>query len=499
MGRDSRANSQHSLPDKEAEVQIIEQAQVTEAESYLQHFDLLAGKSKDEIEKLNKKVLRKLDWKFLPCITAMLLMNYLDRINVSNARLAGMQEDLHMSDVEWSAGISLFYVGYIISQIPANVIIAKGKPRVLLPAVMLAWSVVTICMPAVTAPWGFMLCRFLVGVTEGPFVPAVALLTSSWYTKSESPLRMGIWHAGNIISNVISGLLAAGILQNMNEVAGLHSWQWFLLLEGMVSIVVAIAAFWLLPNWPSTTGTYFFTPEEAQMSQYRQMVSAGGKSEDDEGDYWGGFVMAMKDPFTWCFAAMHFALIVAQSFKDFFPSIVATLGFGETETYLIQAPPYLIAYFVTLAVSWSSGRMLEHCWHIVGSISVCLVGAAVMISTLNTGARYFSLILLCSGPFVGLNIQLSWETTVVPRPRTKRAALIAFANCVSSVSHWFTPYFFLRSQEPRYQTGGGAIIAGTVLVIISCLVTRWWCMRKNKALEARQTQTGEVNSWRYAT
>lgn len=93
--------------------------------------------------------------------------SYLDRINVSNARLAGMQEDAHMTDVQWSAGISLFYVGYIISQVPANVIIAKGKPRILLPCVMLAWSCVTISMPAIRSPAGFMVCRFLVGLTEG--------------------------------------------------------------------------------------------------------------------------------------------------------------------------------------------------------------------------------------------------------------------------------------------------------------------------------------------
>lgn len=138
-----------------------------------------------------------------------------------------------MTDVEWSAGISLFYVGYIISQVPANVIIAKGKPQILLPCCMLAWSMVTICMAAMKSGWAFMLCRFLVGITEGPFLPAVSLLTSSWYTKHESPLRMGIWHAGNIISNVISGLLAAGILTGMVGVAGLHSWQWFVLIEGV--------------------------------------------------------------------------------------------------------------------------------------------------------------------------------------------------------------------------------------------------------------------------
>ncbi|KAH0175236.1 major facilitator superfamily transporter, partial [Aureobasidium melanogenum] len=481
----SRPSSPVSVLDKEKAVEHIESAPVES--TYLEGFPLLRDKSDGELAVLNKKVLKKLDW------------NYLDRINVSNARLAGMQADLGMNDVMWSTGISMFYVGYIISQIPANVIVAKGNPRILLPCCMLAWSAVTICMPAMKSGWSFCVCRFLVGFTEGPFLPAVSLMTSSWYTKHESPLRMGIWHAGNIISNVISGLLAAAILTNMDGIANLHAWQWFIILEGIVSIMVALTGFWLLPNWPNNTGTYFFTPEESEMAQWRVLVSAGGVSEDDEGDYWGGVSQALRDPFTWMFASLHFALIIAQSFKDFFPSIMATLGFSKVVTYLIQAPPYVIAYFVTLGISWSSGRHLEHCWHIIGSIAVCLVGAIIMISTFNTGARYSALVLLCSGPFVGLNIQISWETTVVPRPRTKRAALIAIANCVSSVSHWFSPYFFLTSQEPRYQTGGGVIIAGCGMTILSCLVTRWWCIRKNKALDKKEAETGEVNSWRFAT
>lgn len=73
-------------------------------------------------------------------------------------------------------------------------------------------------------------------------------------------------------------------------------------------------------------------------------------------------------------------------------------------TYLVQAPPYVIAYCATLAISWSSGRFLEHCWHIIVPILVALGGSVLMISTLNVGARYFSLILLCTGPFVGLNV-----------------------------------------------------------------------------------------------
>lgn len=180
------------------------------------------------------------------------------------------------------------------------------------------------------------------------------------------------------------------------------------------------------------------------------------------------------------------------------PEIVDTLGFSKVETYLVQAPPYAVAYLVTLGVSWSSGRMLEHCWHIIACISVSLAGAIIMISTLNVGARYFSMILLCSGPFVGLNLQISWETAVVPRPRTKRAALVAIANCVSSVSHWFTPYFFLTDQAPRYETGGGILIAGCGLTVIFCLMTRWWCLRKNQELDQR-TEAGGGGEWRFAT
>ncbi|KAI1869712.1 uncharacterized protein JN550_005693 [Neoarthrinium moseri] len=488
----------NDVPEKaEAKASFDEVHQTDEQDEMLQRYDLLKDLTEDQRKAINKSLVRKLDWQFLPCITMMLLMNYLDRINVSNARLAGMQKDLHMTDTQWSAGISMFYVGYIISQLPANVMLAKGNPRILLPCFMLGWSVVTLAMVLCTSSVGFILCRFFVGVMEGPFVPAVSLMTSSWYTKSESPMRMSIWHAGNIISNVISGLLAAGILTRMKNVAGLTSWQWFILIEGIVSVVVGVVSFWFIPKWPHNTGEYMFTAEESQMAQYRQLVNAGGVTEDDEGGAWDGTIMACKDPFTWLFTCLHFFVIIAQSFKDFFPSIMDTFGFDETGTYLLQAPPYIFAYMACLAVSWTSSRFRDHCWHIAGVMIVSLVGTVILIATLEQGPRYFSLFLLCAGPFIALNLHLSWETAVVQRPRVKRAALIAITNASSSVTHWFTPYFFLTNQAPRYQTGGGVIMVGCGVTVLSCLALRWWVARKNKQLEERQRETGEFNSWRF--
>jgi MFS family permease len=135
-------------------------------------------------------------------------------------------------------------------------------------------------------------------------------------------MRMAVWHAGNTISNIISGFLAAGILEHMGGLAGLASWQWFFIIEGGASILVAVIAFFTLPNWP--TNTKWLNQEESEMAQYWILLSNGGKDEAVGGTR-DGMKDAVKDPFTWLFCGIHFSLVNAQSFKDFFPSVCQNL------------------------------------------------------------------------------------------------------------------------------------------------------------------------------
>jgi hypothetical protein len=180
--------------------------------------------------------------------------------------------------------------------------------------------------------------------------------------------------------------------------------------------------------------------------------------------------------------------------------IIKTFGFGKMETYLVQAPPYAIAYASACALAWSSGRFRESTYHIILPIAASAVGIAVMISTENVGARYFGAILLVSGTYNGLNLQLSWETTLVPAPRSKKAALIAIANCVSQCSHWYSPYFFPRSQEPFYRLGGGLILFGCLCTALLAWTVKWWAKRLNKKLdeaEGYSEHSGVERGWRY--
>ncbi|KAF2174006.1 hypothetical protein M409DRAFT_62190 [Zasmidium cellare ATCC 36951] len=478
---------------------VVDATELQPSPSQIQsRFETLRDLDDEQMATLNKKLLRKIDWRLMPTITIMFLMNYLDRINVSNARIAGLQDDLNMSDAVWSTGISAFYIGYLIGQLPGNLWLARVRPSLLLPGMMIGWSICTICMPAVTSGVGFCMVRFVTGLCEAPFFPGITLMTSSWYMKEENPMRMAIWHAGNTISNIISGFLAAGILHNMGGMAGLYSWQWFFIIEGAVSILVGVVAFFLLPDWPENTR--WLSDEEREIARYRVLVSNGGK-EEQVGGTWDGLKDAIKDPFTWMFCGMHFSLINAQSFKDFFPSIIKTFGFSELNTYLVQAPPYAIAYITACLCAYSSGRFRESCYHIILPIVASAVGISLMISTPNIGARYFGSVLLVSGTYNGLNLQLSWETTLVPAPRSKKAALIAIANCVSQCSHWFSPYFFPTKHEPFYRLGGGLILFGCLCTALLCWAVKWWAKRLNKKLdeaEGYSEHSGVERGWRYA-
>jgi MFS family permease len=204
-----------------------------------------------------------------------------------------------------------------------------------MPIHVIIWSVITACMAAMSSGWSFILCRFLVGVAEGPFLPMVSLMSSSWYTKEEAPFRMAIWHAGNIASNIFSGLLAAAILTTMEGISGVSAWGWFFIIEGSVGVLVGAAGFYCIPNFPHNHNVKWLTPEQAQMAQYRMLVSSGGISEDDDVSAWQGVWLACKDPFTWIYTVLHFGLIVALSQKDFFPS-ASSLQVSASSTLLIS-------------------------------------------------------------------------------------------------------------------------------------------------------------------
>lgn len=233
--------------------------------------------------------------------------------------------------------------------------------------------------------------------------------------------------------------------------------------------------------------------------------------EDPESITWG-LKQALIDPKLYMFVVLQMALITAQSFNNFFPSIVGTLGFGKTETLLLTAPPYFCAFFVSLAVSFHAAHKHERGWHIffpmivavIGNLLVsdpiplsllyaapeaftnpCLLPKAMFVPT--TGARYFSMFLMTSGSYAPYNLCVSWLSASLPRPRAKRAAALAIVNFMGAgVAHFYTSFMFPDWQEPRYYIGGAVMTGACVVCSGMALGIKHHLKAQNKKFEEEE-------------
>jgi MFS family permease len=142
---------------------------------------------------------------------------------------------------------------------------------------------------------GLLLTRFFLGITEAPYYPGAVYLLSTFYTRKEIATRIAILYTGNILATAFAGLIAAGIFHGLSDVAGLSGWQWLFILQGVVTFVIAIAGFFLLPDFPHNT--WWLTQEERDLATNRMALDTVGNK--GETSVWAGFNQAAKDPMVW--------------------------------------------------------------------------------------------------------------------------------------------------------------------------------------------------------
>lgn len=247
-------------------------------------------------------------------------MNYLDRNNMAAARLKGLQEDLSLSNTEYSTCLSILYVGYIIMQVPSNMFINRiSRPSLYIAVAMLLWGVIS-TLSGNTKNFGDMVAvRFLLGFVEAAFLPGALLILSKWYTRRELTTRNAILFCGNLISNAFSALVGAGVLSNMQGVLGHAAWRWLFWIEGSVTMFLAILAAFILPDLPHNARG--FTEEERQVAQLRMIEDVGEADTDgEELGAFGGLLMALKDMKIYVMMLTFTAYVVGLSFNAFFVS-----------------------------------------------------------------------------------------------------------------------------------------------------------------------------------
>ncbi|KAG1872555.1 MFS general substrate transporter [Suillus tomentosus] len=446
---------------------------------------------------VEKKLLRKLDLR-VAFLVLIYIMNYMDRSNAAAARLRGLEEDLNMKGNQFNTLISILYVGYMLMQAPSNIFLDRMKrPSLYLSSCMAIWGAITLFTGVVRTYHAALILRFLLGFVEAAFFPGAVFLLSRWYKRNELGLRTALLTCGSSVSNAFSALIASGILAGLDGTLGFTAWRWLFLVEGTLTIIVAVCAIWILPDFPSTPSVWL-SPDEQTLAKRRmeEDTAAGNEDEGKPIEGFSGLSEALMDWKVWWLGVALSFMIASLSFGNFFPTLSATMGYNATISLLFCAPPWIVGTATSFFVARHSDVTGDRFWHITGPLAVGIVGYMIAMSTMNTAVRYLSLFFMTQSS-VAYVVFLTWVLNTFSQSRSKRAAAIAFINSMATFGNIGSSYFWPSSWGPSYANSYLICILTSTVSIAMCWAFRKHLSRCNEAAEAEEHALGLPKGFRY--
>ncbi|CEJ91917.1 hypothetical protein VHEMI07600 [[Torrubiella] hemipterigena] len=482
--------------DKDAEVGVAEQVEqqsqdaaipgTKEGEQAL--FAQFANKSEEWRIETDKKLVRKIDLHLMPFLILMYLLNFLDRANLAQARQGSLEKDLGMKGTDFNLATSIFFVGYLLMQLPSNILLTRVRPSIYLPAAVLAWGVVSTCNAATHNFTQLVIVRFFLGFAEAPFFPGGVFLMSSWYTRPELTRRIAWFYTGNSLANMFGGMIGYGVLRDLDGAHGIAGWRWLFIVEGVATIGTAFIAAYFLPDYPSTTR--WLDEEERAFASWRLLADVG-EADDRSASLKDGLIMALKDYRLYIFILFQHVSLLSQTFQYFFPTIVQTLGFSPLNTLLLTVPVWFATFLTSIVVNWTAAKTGDRWIHITALMLISAIGNAVATGSTNTGARYFAMFLIAMGAISAYTILVGWVANSFPRPLVKRSSAIAIANMLGNCASIYGSYMYPAHDGPRYIAGGSAnasvCVLTALLAILLMFIHRW----ENKKLERGEREGSE--------
>ncbi|EMR64270.1 hypothetical protein MGN70_012720 [Eutypa lata] len=442
----------------------------------------LAALSQDEYNRLSRKATWKMDIIIMPVLTIMYILNYLDRQNIASAKLANIEEELSLSPVEYQTAVSILFAGYILMQVPSNLIVGKILwPGVYICGGMAAWGVVSALMAVVHNYAGLLTARVFLGFIEAIFFPGALYFLSLFYNRKQMAFRTAILYSGSQLGNAFGGLFAIGILR-LDGSHGLSGWRWLFLVEGVLTVGLAIVFAFILPN--SHKKILGLSKIECEFVEWNFVSDQGQADDVSEVTAIKGFTMALVDPKTWLLMGILYMTYIVGAVVNFFPSVVGGLGYDRNTTYGLTAPPFILCVICMLINGFHSDRTQERFFHIAIPLVITLVANIIAVSSLNIAARYVAMMLLPGSFYSAAVVVLSWITASLSRPSVKRAAAIALINAMCNTPNIWGSYLYYES--PRYVVAFIVNVVATGLAIAFAVATRIYLGRQNKKLDQGQ-------------
>ncbi len=399
----------------------------------------------------------KAAWRLLPFLFLLYIVAYLDRINVSFAAL-GMNQDLGLSQTAYGFGAGIFFLGYVLFEVPSNIILERVGPRRWIARIMVSWGLATAALALAQGPVSFAALRFVLGVAEAGFFPGIILYLTYWFPQARRARAVALFMTATPVAGLIGSPLSGWIMQ-MHGVLGHAGWQWLFVLEGLPAVILGVAVWLRLPDGPDAAA--WLEPGERRaladlLERERREVA---------GRYFSRLRQGLTSPRVWLLGWVYFCGVLAMyALVMWLPQIVSGVtGKGSGAVGLYVAVAYFFAALGMVAIGASSDRIGERRWHVIGSLGLCMAGmigltvAEGLAGVLGAASVSAMGIWGVLGPFWGLATRYLTGAAA--------AAGIALINSLGNVGGFAGPYLM---GWVKANTGGfaeGFLYVGAVMVL----------------------------------
>ncbi|KAG7445010.1 MFS general substrate transporter [Guyanagaster necrorhizus] len=449
-----------------------------------------------------RKLLRKIDIALVPWLSFLYLLSFLDRTSIGNAKLYHLEADLQITDKQYLLALTVFFFSYALFEVPSNVFLKRFRPSLWLSSLMLLWGIMMTVQGLVHNFGGLLGMRWMLGMFEACLYPGVNFYLSCWYKRTEFGLRAAVFFSAATVSGAFGGLLAAAI-SNMDGVGGKPAWAWIFILEGVLTVVAALASFWIIQDFPDTAK---FLSEAERTVVVRRLQADSQFSATGEKFKLKYIKQSLLDWKTW-FGMMIFAgsAMPLYAFSLFLPSIINELGYTATRANLLTVPIYVFACLVTCVVGFFGDRWGRRGYLNMVFFSLGAAGYIILIASRSGPLSYFAAYLATCGIFPVVPNTVAWFSNNIEGTYKRGVTLgmLISLNLNGAVSS----NVYRASDKPWYTLGHGMVLMYISLGMISSIACLFLLDRENKKRERGErdeiigdsSMTGNEKNGRFAT
>ena len=406
------------------------------------------GATREESDLYKKVILR-----IIPFIFICYVLNYIDRVNVSFAKLQ-FQNDLSLTDASYGLGVGVFYIGYILFEVPSNLLLQKIGARKTITRIMCLWGLISMSMAFVSNPMQFYAARILLGAAEAGFFPGIVLYLTYWFPHQLRGRVMSFFVLAIALSGIVGGPLSGWILQHMGGVGGFKGWQWLFLIEGLLPVLMGVCAYFLLNDRPRDASWL----NEAEKKVLASNLSSPGDAHAHSPLQ--AFLSALKNPKLWVATFGYFSITWAGMVLNFWaPTIIQRSGISNVlHVGLLSAVPYIVGACGMLLLCRSSDRLLERRWHFA---TAAFIASAAVLAIAMAASNWIVAVACLAVLAVGYlsATALFWTIPTTFLTEAESAGSIAFISSFGQIGSLTAPaiFGFVTAQT-------GSLAAGSYLV-----------------------------------